>query len=1023
MKSLNMSKYKTTWAWVAVVSAVLFVTDVCNSNRLISAAETAGAKLDEAIAQENYLEAEKQANAILHHGTPEDRAKTVKTYGRILLGLGQRDQARQYLATLSKPGNDPSGGQLVAIYGAWLAALDGNPDEGIATLEKILQKGDRNLTTAEAADVLAMLYMARDEKEKAKKVVDFGLQVLQYLQVKDGYLVALLHGRLTSNFTSGEAKRLYDTAEKLRIENKFAEAGPIFARVRAMYPKNLWGHASGFRMGQCHWAAGRPSQAIDGWRKFIKEAPAGPWRGQAYVALIDAVLSSELDLKKATEYTMAATAVLARNAGPAADGKVRVASATGTTTTGEKGTVSLRAVKRQPKAGQGRPSSSPEEVDTSWREAAYDIDLRQGIISQVDGRFDAAVQAYQQAQKVAGSVSSPPSLIPNPCFLDRLIEAAKQRMQLVPGELAVGDPRAAIGIALGTIYNTLHQYDLAKKYFRMPLSGPLRSRSPAHRSYAGLGLARILVVTGGSSPPSNASTMIAITPKKSGAKTTAASNSSPLLSAAIAYEASRKEYPNGSWHEETLRELALLTERIAIECTNPPAAKSPPDEPGKQKPTKPVISESARQQQRKAMLIARLKALPYWTDLRQCYPTSRHIPESLYHLGMLYTDAEKSEESLAAFDELVHKFPTSPWTGEAQIRLIDVKLERQLDLPGARKLAEAAIGWYEHLDQSKAAPVQRGLWEDVPDSPRSRKEIGYEIYIRAGLVEYLSQGDQGRETKDQTAANRQSEIPDPRLPTSADHSSSAAVVFFEKAKLLSPDRNMIVVQGSIPAGVERLTEAAKLGKSLTPEIVRAGDEKARLILMLADAYYAGEERRQSFDLCNRILAGAVPGATREQRSYAFFQCARNNYSFTGKEFNPQEAIRDYILAVRTAPKAEWASKAMFFAANILWNHYHKPDAAVAVWTRLIRDYPNSIEADSSTLFISVVYRWTNRPEDAKQVLKDFLAKHPRSPVAAGAREQLAMLAAPPDKDDKTAQPSNNAKGTEKQPTRQPHKMH
>jgi len=88
-----------------------------------------------------------------------------------------------------------------------------------------------------------------------------------------------------------------------------------------------------------------------------------------------------------------------------------------------------------------------------------------------------------------------------------------------------------------------------------------------------------------------------------------------------------------------------------------------------------------------------------------------------------------------------------------------------------------------------------------------------------------------------------------------------------------------------------------------------------------------------------------------------------------------------------------------------------PDAAVATWTRLTREYPNTIEADSSALFISVVYRWMNRPDDAKKVLKDFLAKHPRSPVAQAAREQLAKLGAPPDHEQELARPEDNQKGT------------
>jgi tetratricopeptide (TPR) repeat protein len=73
--------------------------------------------------------------------------------------------------------------------------------------------------------------------------------------------------------------------------------------------------------------------------------------------------------------------------------------------------------------------------------------------------------------------------------LDRLIEAAQNRVKLVPDELTVADDRATIALVLGNIYSVLRQYDLAKGWFSLPLNGSLRSRSAGHRSFAGLGLA------------------------------------------------------------------------------------------------------------------------------------------------------------------------------------------------------------------------------------------------------------------------------------------------------------------------------------------------------------------------------------------------------------------------------------------------------------------------------------------------------------------------------------------------------
>ena len=371
--------------------------------------------VEQAVGSENYVEAKKLSDAVLQRGAPEDRQKVMLVYGRILLALGQKAEARQCLKELSRLG---VGDELIVIYGAWLRALD-KPDEGIAILEKMLARagGTPEVAAAEAADVLAMLYMGQGEMDKAKKAVDFGLKTLAYRDVKSGYVLALLRGRLNSDIMAGEAKRLYNEAQKLRAAKKFVEAGQLFAQVRARFPKNEWGHASGVRIGQCYVGLGRAAQAIDWWQKFIKESPAGPWRGQAYVELVDVTLESQLDLAKATERALAASKGLSQFS------------------RSENGTVPL----------------SPAEA--SWNEAAYDIHLRQGIVSLADGRFDAAVDALQQAKRAIPKGTSREVQ----GGLDRLIESAQQKAKLVPDEVTVGDDHATTALVLGNIYYVLHQ--------------------------------------------------------------------------------------------------------------------------------------------------------------------------------------------------------------------------------------------------------------------------------------------------------------------------------------------------------------------------------------------------------------------------------------------------------------------------------------------------------------------------------------------------------------------------------------
>ena len=491
---------------------------------------------------------------------------------------------------------------------------------------------------------------------------------------------------------------------------------------------------------------------------------------------------------------------------------------------------------------------------------------------------------------------------------------------------------------------------MAKGWFSLPLNGSMRSRSAAHRSFAGLGIARILVATAAKEDPSKIS---------------------PLVQAAAVFEASLKEYPKGSWHDETLRGLALLIERSAAEQFGPPPAEkagdkkiagkppTPPTNTAGQPQKKTPISDAARQREKKALTTARAQALPYWSDLSDRYSTSRYMPQALYHAGVLYTETEKPDKALAAFEELAKKYPDSPWTGDAHVRLIDVKLERQFDLPGARDHAEAAVAWYEHLDQAKAAQARKGIGEEQSDALRSAKQLGYDIYVRAGLVEYL-----------------------------LEHPEHA-IGFFEKAKPLQPERNYVEANGHIPTGIERLIEAAKMNKSLTPEVVRQGDERAKMILMLADVYHEGQQHDKSLDLCTRVVAGSAPKATREQKSYAYFRRARNHYLIVDSLFDPNAALADYVAAVAASPKSPWADSAMLLAGNVEWNDKHNAGAAIAVWRRLLKEYPKSSEADRCAFFIGVAHFFSKQYPEAEKALQEFMVSYPDSEFADSAKDILA----------------------------------
>ena len=89
------------------------------------------------------------------------------------------------------------------------------------------------------------------------------------------------------------------------------------------------------------------------------------------------------------------------------------------------------------------------------------------------------------------------------------------------------------------------------------------------------------------------------------------------------------------------------------------------------------------------------RRLPYWQKLIAQFPTSPYAPEALDHAANLQLARDEWKPAAENLDKLVKDYPASPWSGDAYVALIDIKLERLLDLEGAQKLADAAVKWYE----------------------------------------------------------------------------------------------------------------------------------------------------------------------------------------------------------------------------------------------------------------------------------------------------------------------------------------
>jgi len=549
----------------------------------------------------------------------------------------------------------------------------------------------------------------------------------------------------------------------------------------------------------------------------------------------------------------------------------------------------------------------------SWLDAAFDVHLRAGIVALIERKHAGAAVAFEQARSAKGAGEALAGL-------DELIAEAKAGREIAPEEVRQGSPQVAVALAMGTVYNLVRQFDRASGLFDRVAAGNLKGASPAQRAFAAYGAAR-----------SNEGRGKAVEAKQG-------------------YLASLKSYAGGSWHDETLYRLALLIQDMANrEFTE--LAKSdvkPPTVPATAAPKTAAErakererEQKARNDRKKELAKDRGEALPHWLQLLRAFPKSRRIEPALYFAGVLYADADKATDALASWTTLVSQFPRGGYAGDAYVRLIDLHLELLLDLPSAEKHSQAALEWLTAVEKENAGPIASSAAKNP--GARPLRAVSYDIYLRQGLVAYLN------------------------------GNSAGALANFAKALPLQPPRELVVVMGTIPTGVERLVSAAKSGKKLAPEEVFEGDAKAKLCLQLAGIYYEAEDFERAIGLCNHVL-DKIAKATREQRSWAYFMRGRSLHG----QMLPLDGLDDFRRASEESQQASWRAKSLFYMANAVFNYERDTPRAITIWQSIVLEYPKAPEAELAEYHIGFALQCTGRLAEARQAYEMFLKNYPGS---------------------------------------------
>jgi tetratricopeptide (TPR) repeat protein len=668
----------------------------------------------------NHGAAVKQTDSLMKH---DDRALAIEAaclQARSYWAQGNRaGQVRAFklwkqLSKLDSP--EPALASRLVIAEALQLEAAGDEaklKQATDSLESILKENRLNLATPEAAVVLGDIHRRAGQFDEARKAYQFAIdllsdkQTLRKMELADGSLVrphlqAARRGLTQQEVDRDAGRAEFEAAQHLRRQEKFREAYRAYRAVANDFPDSDYAPRSELHMGDCMVGLGETARAIRHWKAFIKPEPAGPWRAQAYIKIIDYCLEEQLNLPEAGRY-----AELARASLPTA--------------------------------------VADEQAGPSWQAAGFDVQIRVGIVKFCEcslKKAAVAAQAFQAAQKLADNKETAERMA-------KLIKAAESGKPVIPTDCqadnaASGEGKVSLVLSMGTIYMVAGRWDRADECFDRILGTPHNS-SPAGRG-KGEGASRPRRSPRRMRGASKAQQAFAIFGRGA-----VLHHHRKTDQAVEQFLASLKACPDGTWHDETLYRIASIKQDDAEAKFDLAAANAAYGQPGARRQKsgarskKPAAGkrntgnnsspsgrgkgEGASAEIRKQKsdmesqrLAARAKAfqdvLPYWQEIIERYPESPRIEPAMYNKGLLLyeiadaadgtgqsrTKAEQAwETALDALSRFTNACPQSPLAGDAYVKQVDIAMERLLRLQLAQRLSSNGIEWVDARANGRAS--------------------------------------------------------------------------------------------------------------------------------------------------------------------------------------------------------------------------------------------------------------------------------------------------------------------------------
>lgn len=810
------------------------------------------------------------------------------------------------------------------------ASEDAKRNQAIALLEQIRKDRQSNTAAPEAGIDLARLYVQARRFDDAEKTLKFVIAFLgdkrtlirmelpdeamvqPYIKAAKGALARLKYER-------DAGREEFEAAEKLRKQEKWLQAARAYQVITKDFSATDYAPRSELHIGDCLLGHGRADRAIRQWEDFIASAPAGPWRGQAYVGLIDTLLETKLDLPLAGKYAESAQAAL-------------------------------------PKAlaeEQARAKDNSSPLVPSWKNAAFDLHIRVGMVNFCRGKTDLAADAFAQArQRTTDKITID--------RLDALIAATRTGRPLIPADCQSANRNSqstiALPLSMGMIYHLVGRYEKALDCFTRVTGTTAQKGQPAQRAMPGATSAQRAFATFG--------------------RGIVAQAQGQLDQANEHLKASMETHPAGSWHDETLYRLGTITEQQA-EATHAKPADKDATPAGKLTAKQRKAKEKAEQERLAALAKAKGQALPYWQKLIDRYPRSPRVEQALYRKGVLQYElaevapAEKSlkmfEIALDSLDQFCEAYPKSLWAGDAYVRQVSVATEHLFDLKLSQAIAPQAAQWAKAATEGgKADSPALPPWA-MAERRQGESQIGHtaqDCLLQAGLIAYLSgQFDQAVEWIDTSG---------PKAPKEG---------YAEK-----PDLESI--------GLYYILKAIRSKKSLTDKqaLDAANTDEQRLVLQLGDLYMESVRPDRAEAIFTRIIdrdprLGQMPPAL---EGYAMLQIATALDRQEGRRAEALDTLKK-IAAKRELQGTYWGGCGLFRLALFTYNQTQDAKQSLPLYQQMLTQYPNHELAELAHLYLCLDAIQLKDNSLAEKAGQTFLEKYPKSEYRAVLQDRLSRL--------------------------------